>query len=146
MGTAKVQRYVENENIEVYHCYSTSFFCWIIKHYLKFALDKIWHQTKLLNSEKDVGDCLGSFTNTYGLSYKHILRKHLESGASIQLDSIRPQWHLTIEYPPCPQDCSEDKQFSPRTDIMNHIKGLHWNSLRQSNQFGRRSVKILFIQ
>jgi hypothetical protein len=86
-------------------------------------LDKIWDQVKLLNSEKDVGDCLGSFTNIYGLPCKHTLRKHLESGTPIPLDSIHLQWHLKIENPLCPQDCFKDKQFSPRTGVVNRIKG-----------------------
>jgi len=119
----ELSKHIENDKLKVYHRHSTSIFCQIVKRVSKFALDKIWDQVKLLNSEKDVGDCLGSFTNIYGLPCKHTLRKHLESGTPIPLDSIHPQWHLKIENPLCPQDCFKDKQFSPRTGVVNRIKG-----------------------
>jgi hypothetical protein len=77
----------------------------------------------LLNSEEEVGVCLGAFTQTYGLPCKHVLKTYIERSAPIPLDSIHPQWHLMIEQPLHIRGLLEDQQFSPRTDVANHIQG-----------------------
>lgn len=119
----ELSKHLEDEKIKVYHRYSDPIFSNIIHHISKFALDKIWNQFQLLSTtDAATGECLGTFTQTYGLPCKHLLKQLIEIEAPIALDSIHRQWHLTMEQPLLNKETTEEPVVSPRTNTTNRIQ------------------------
>jgi hypothetical protein len=72
----------------------------IVRRISKFALKKIKEQVDFLKEDDgEISICLGSFSKTFGLPCKHVLKELIESGNAIPLEMIHTQWHLNVSVP-----------------------------------------------
>ncbi|KAI9912095.1 hypothetical protein PsorP6_009462 [Peronosclerospora sorghi] len=112
---------IESDKSTLAHRYVVEFMNPLVKKVSEHALDKLLEQYNYIDMD-DGDECTGLFRASFGVPFRHEIKRRIEENGRFHIRDINRQWYLVA--PPVVQtvDVAAEPRSSPRKSLMRTLE------------------------